>query len=93
MKYKIYFSNSFNKDYKRVVRRNYDLGLFRKCIVTLEETGTLPVVPYKTHKLRGNYVGYIEAHITPDWLLIWKVDTKNKVVTLTRTGTHSDLFK
>ncbi|MBC8198696.1 MAG: type II toxin-antitoxin system YafQ family toxin [Desulfobacterales bacterium] len=40
--------------------------------------------------MKGKYSGYMECHIEPDWLLIWKADSKN--VYLTRTGTHSDLF-
>ncbi|MFV9647016.1 MAG: type II toxin-antitoxin system YafQ family toxin, partial [Desulfobacterales bacterium] len=44
----------------------------------------------KLHPLKGKYSGYKECHIEPDWLLIWKADSKN--VYLTRTGTHSNLF-
>ncbi|NQT57244.1 MAG: type II toxin-antitoxin system YafQ family toxin [Desulfobacteraceae bacterium] len=43
------------------------------------------------HKcLQGRYSGYMECHIEPDWLLIWKAD--REAVYLTRTGTHSDLL-
>ena len=40
----------------------------------------------------GNYEGYRECHITPDWLLIYKIENEILTLTLTRTGTHSDLF-
>ncbi|MCI8663713.1 MAG: type II toxin-antitoxin system YafQ family toxin [Hungatella sp.] len=44
----------------------------------------------KDRKLSGNYFGYRECHIAPDWLLIYKqTDTELK---LDRTGTHADLF-
>ncbi|HEY5510370.1 MAG TPA: type II toxin-antitoxin system YafQ family toxin [Prolixibacteraceae bacterium] len=46
----------------------------------------------KAHLLSGNYNGYWECHIKPDWLLIWRQDDKTKVIELVRTGTHSDLF-
>ncbi len=47
---------------------------------------------YKTHKLQGNYFEFLECHIQPNWLLIWEQDDNNKIIYLTRTGTHSDLF-
>jgi len=42
------------------------------------------------HMLSGRLIGYWEAHIKPDWLLIWKIE--NQEIWLVRTGTHSDLF-
>jgi mRNA interferase YafQ len=44
------------------------------------------------HQLHGDYEGYRECHITPDWLLIYIKDTDIKIISLSRTGTHSDLF-
>lgn len=44
------------------------------------------------HALSGNWANYRECHITPDWLLIYKVEDNILVLTLTRTGSHSDLF-
>jgi mRNA interferase YafQ len=54
------------------------------------QSGNILPQEYKPHPLKGKYSGYMECHIEPDWLLIWKADTKN--VYLTRAGTHSDLF-
>ena len=44
------------------------------------------------HQLHGDYEGYRECHITPDWLLVYIKDTDIKIISLSRTGTHSDLF-
>jgi mRNA interferase YafQ len=44
------------------------------------------------HKLTGNYKGFWECHIQSDWLLVWSQDEVSKIISLTRTGTHSDLF-
>lgn len=44
------------------------------------------------HALGGNCVGHRECHILPDWLLLYRVDGDVLVLTLTHTGTHSDLF-
>ena len=58
----------------------------------LQEGKTLPE-KYRDHSLSGNYKGYRECHINPDWLLIYKRKEAIMVVSLYRTGTHSDLFK
>lgn len=47
---------------------------------------------HKDHPLSGNWVGHRECHISPDWLLIYRYDDDVLVLTLTRTGSHSDLF-
>ena len=47
---------------------------------------------YKDHELKGDYQGHRECHIQPDWLLIYKIENEVLILTLTRTGTHSDLF-
>ncbi len=47
------------------------------------------------HPWVGDYKGYRECHITPDWLLIYRITNNNSVelLELTRTGSHSELFK
>lgn len=47
----------------------------------------------RDHSLIGNFSGFRECHIRPDWLLIYRIESSILVLTLTRTGTHSDLFK
>lgn len=47
---------------------------------------------YKRVKKRGNYLGFCECHILPDWLLIYAVDKNQLILTASRTGTHADLF-
>ncbi len=89
--YILSFSTQFKKDYKRVLKRGYDIQKLHEAFIILEDTGTLPVSKYKTHLLKGDYKNHYEAHIEPDWLIIWFTVT-NKEITLVRTGTHSDLF-
>lgn len=89
--YKISYKNSFKKDYKRCLKRGYDEDLMLNVIRHLARKGNLHI-KYKPHKLSGNYEGFWECHIKPDWLLIWIKDDSNKTITLVRTGTHSDLF-
>ena len=47
---------------------------------------------YHDHALSGNYVGHRECHIAPDWLLVYYKEKDILVLTLVRTGAHSDLF-
>jgi mRNA interferase YafQ len=67
------------------------MELLDEAVTILATSGRLPV-QYKSHLLSGNYKGFWECHIKPDWLLIWKQEDTIKLITLTRTGTHSDLF-
>ena len=90
--YEICYTNEFKKQLKLMMKRGKDADVMNTAIETLGKTGTLPVVPYKTHKLSGNFAIYWEAHLEPNWLLIWKIDKKRIFITLTNTGTHSDLF-
>lgn len=60
-------------------------------VSTLQAGGVLDS-NYRDHPLKGNYIGYRECHITPDWLLIYRVEEDKLILFLTRTGTHSDLF-
>lgn len=90
--YSIAYSSTFKKDIRRCKKRHYDLNLLKKVLTQLVEEGKLQA-KYKPHKLSGNYKGFWECHIKPDWLLIWQQDDEEKVIRLDRTGTHSDLFK
>jgi mRNA interferase YafQ len=85
------YTNKFKKDIKLLQRRGYPLELIKEAIIILEETGTLPS-SYSPHKLSGNYSGFWEGHIKPDWLIIWQHFLHENEIWLTRTGTHSDLF-
>lgn len=46
----------------------------------------------RDHALTGNWSGHRECHIQPDWLLVYRIEDDVLVLTLARTGTHSDLF-
>ena len=87
----IRYETSFKKDYKRAKRRGYNLYLIEEVIRLLVQQEPLPE-RYKDHSLFGNYAGYRECHITPDWLLIYKIKDNELILVLSRTGTHSDLF-
>ena len=87
----IKYQAAFKKDYKRIIRRGYDVRLLEKVIAILAEQRSLPE-SYRDHSLSGDYIGYRECHITPDWLLIYEIKNDELILCLTRTGSHSDLF-
>ncbi len=87
----IKYETSFKKDYKRIIKRGYDPRLLETVITILAEERPLPR-QYNDHPLTGNYAGHRECHISPDWLLIYKINGKELILYLTRTGSHSDLF-
>ncbi|MBR5505619.1 MAG: type II toxin-antitoxin system YafQ family toxin [Clostridia bacterium] len=88
---KVRYSSKFKKDFKVIVKRGYDISLFEEVLNLLREEKPLPE-KYSDHALKGDYIGHRECHITPDWLLIYKKENDMITLSLTRTGSHSDLF-
>lgn len=87
----IKYQAAFKKDYKRIVKRGYDMRLLEKVIELLANQKP-PPEKNRDHQLSGDYAGCRECHITPDWLLIYEVADEELILYLTRTGSHSDLF-
>ncbi|MBC5792272.1 mRNA interferase YafQ [Providencia alcalifaciens] len=86
----IEYSGQFHKDVKKAQKRQKDMTKL-KILMTLLIEDKLPLpATYKDHPLQGNYKDYRDAHIAPDWLLIYKIT--DDVLRFERTGTHSDLF-
>lgn len=88
---KVVTTNQFRKDYKRIKKRGYDLSLLGSVIDTLLSDNQLDP-KHHNHPLSGNWSGYMECHIQPDWLLIYHIDKDLLILSLSRTGNHSDLF-
>jgi len=83
-------SSQFKRDVKRLQKRGKDMTKLRDLLGLLIEQAPLPE-SYQDHPLRGNWNGYRDAHIEPDWLLLYRVDGDE--LYLTRTGSHADLFQ
>ena len=90
-KYKLYLTNSFKRDYKKIVKRGYDIKLM-ETVVDILLTGEALPEKNKDHALSGNWKGYRECHILPDWLLVYRIENDELILFLSRTGSHSDLF-
>lgn len=91
MKYEIIRTTQFKKDYKRAKKRGLDISELKEVITLLANEEKLPE-NYFDHDLQGNYNGCRECHIRPDWLLIYKISESVCILSLERTGSHSDLF-
>lgn len=87
----IKYHTMFKKDFKRIKKRGYDISRLEKIVELLANEVPLPE-QFKDHNLSGNYTGFRECHIAPDWLLIYQVNNNELVLVLSRTGSHSDLF-
>lgn len=90
-KYTVKFTAQFKKDFKLTMKRGSKIELLEEVITILAMGEALPE-KHKDHALTGNWVGHRECHVLPDWLLIYRVEDEVLVLTLIRTGTHSDLF-
>ena len=91
MKYGVKFSTRFKKDMKLVQKRGYNQKLLYEVIEKLANGEKLEE-KYKDHQLAGDYSGFRECHIQPDWLLVYQYHDDELLLLLFRTGTHSDLF-
>lgn len=91
MKYTVKSTSQFKKDYKLAIKRNLNINELQKVVGKIANGETLDE-KYRDHNLTGQWSGHRECHIEPDWLLIYRIDKDVLVLTLTRTGSHSDLF-
>lgn len=91
LKYTVKHTTQFKKDYKLAAKRGLDINLLEEIVSTLAIGDILPD-KNKDHALVGKWTGHRECHILPNWLLIYRIDNDVLVLTLTRTGTHSDLL-
>lgn len=90
-KYTVKTTTLFKKDFKLAMKRGLNIELLENIIALLSMGEPLPE-KNKDYALTGNWVGHRECHILPDWLLIYRMEDDVLVLTLARTGTHSDLF-
>ena len=82
-------STAFKKDVKRAEKRGKDMAKLKAILLLL--INDLPLAPrHRDHPLKGDWVGYRDLHIEPDWLLLYRVTATELM--LARTGSHADLF-
>ncbi|MCG2813426.1 MAG: type II toxin-antitoxin system YafQ family toxin [Thermodesulfovibrionales bacterium] len=84
-------TNKFEKDFELMIRQGKDIEKLKIIMRMLAREGSLDQ-RHRDHKLTGNYISNRECHVEPDWLLVYRVDIKEKTITFVRTGSHSGLF-
>jgi mRNA interferase YafQ len=82
-------ATKFRRDVKRLKRQGVDLAPLQAVIVMLAAAEPLDE-RYRDHALVGNWRGFHECHLQPDWLLIYRVEEDE--LQLARTGSHAELF-
>ena len=83
-------SKQFKREYEQAQKQGKDINKLDIAIFSLAMEGYLPQ-GYKDHSLKGDLKGFRSCHIEPDWILIYAIDGEN--LYLSRTGTHSELYK
>ncbi|WP_448218448.1 type II toxin-antitoxin system YafQ family toxin [Endozoicomonas sp. 2B-B] len=83
-------TNQFKRDVKKAKKQGKDCSKLKKVTDQLIEDRPL-AARYKDHSLTGNYRGYRECHIEPDWLLIYAV-VEDKIF-FERLESDSELFR
>ena len=73
-------------------KRGLDLSLLNDVVDTLRQGKQLDE-KYRVHGLSGNFQGFRECHIKPDWLLVYLIENDILTLTLVDTGSHADIFK
>ncbi len=84
------YSGQFKRDVKLAKKRGKDMEKIKKLMALLIEGVPLPAT-YIDHPLKGEWIDFRDAHIEPDWVLIYKIS--GDVVRFERTGKHADVFK
>jgi len=87
---KLFISNEFKKDIKRLQKKHYDIEKLNALVDILINKKTIPN-NYRLHTLKGDWAGYKKCHIDKNWLLIFYEDKDS--ITLIKTGSHDELFK
>lgn len=88
---KLYFTSQFKKDFKLIKKRHLPLNELKNVLNILAEGNILPE-KYRDHSLTGDWKGFRECHIQPDWLLIYRTNEDRLELIAQRTGSHADLF-
>ena len=90
-KYRVRMSKRYKRELKQIRKRGKDESKLEVAIDILASGGKLPSY-YKDHPLSGEWKGYRECHIEPNWLLVYRIHDDILVLALMSTGTHSDIF-
>ena len=87
----IRYSSIFRKDYESVKRKGCDVNRYLPPVIELLAQQK-PLPPeYPDHILARSYAGFRGCYISPDWILVYRVQDGNLILFMMRTGKKSDL--
>ena len=92
LRYTVKPTSQFKRDYKLAIKRGLNIQLLEDVVTALAHGEALQE-KNRDHALSGDWIGHRECHIQPNWLLVYRIDGDVLVLTLTRTGTHADIFE
>jgi mRNA interferase YafQ len=84
-------TTAFKQDLKRCKKQGKNLEVFEQIGVLLQSGKSLPE-KNRDHALSGNWRGFRECHLAPDWLLMYRIVEEEGVLEFARMGSHSELF-
>ncbi len=90
MKYAVRQTKRYKKSLKKMLRRGKDVKKIVSVVRMLANGETLPP-QYCDHALIGDLAGLRDCHIESDWVLLYAIKEDVLVLSLSNTGTHSDL--
>ena len=87
----VQYTTQYRRDFKKVMKQDKDMSLLHEVIELLANDRPLPE-KHHDHALHGNWKGYRECHVTPDWLLVYRKTGKSELLLiLARLASHSEL--
>jgi mRNA interferase YafQ len=85
------YTKKFQKELEKCRKRGWNTDEIKQVMTTL--ISDIPLDNrHRNHLLSGDYEGYWDCHIRPDWLLLYKLDDRDNTIVFARIGTHCDLF-
>ena len=69
------YEKRFEKEVQRAQKHSKDMEKLKE-VMQMLISGTILSKKNRNHKPKGNFIGYWECHIEPDWLLIYKPEPK-----------------
>jgi mRNA interferase YafQ len=90
--YDIRRAKKFDKDFRRIANNRKLINDIYAVVDLLSANDNSLPEKYKDHPLKGQYAGFRECHVRPDWLLVYQKNKNELILLLARTNTHSEIF-
>jgi mRNA interferase YafQ len=92
VQYGVIETTRYRRDLKKVRKWGYDIQKLKTVVCMLAQGELLPA-NYHDHPLKGKWSDRRECHITGDWVLVYRREEDKLLLSLMRTGRHTDIFE